>query len=183
MGRNEVQPIKSKEEIQKMKKALLRHSSYRDYILFTLGINVGLHVTDLLKLQVRDVRYKSYIKFSRKRTIRNKGIQIPPQLQDIINDYSRGMREDDWLFPSRRGNKAITIVQAYRILVKAAKKSGIENIGTHSMRKTFGYHFYKRTMDIATLMEIFNHPAPSVTKHYIGITPEDIDQSLRKFML
>lgn len=59
----------------------------------------------------------------------------------------------------------------------------LEAVGTHTMRKTFGYHYYKRTKDVATLMEIFNHSAPSITKRYIGITQDEIDKSLEDFML
>lgn len=48
------------------------------------------------------------------------------------------------------------------------------DIGTHTMRKTFGYHYYKRIKDIATLQQIFNHSVPSITKRYIGITQDEL---------
>ncbi|BDP82253.1 hypothetical protein EfmAA290_29290 (plasmid) [Enterococcus faecium] len=47
---------------------------------------------------------------------------------------------------------------------------GRDDIGTHTLRKTFGYHYYKKTRDIATLMFIFNHSSQAITKRYIGIT-------------
>jgi len=43
----------------------------------------------------------------------------------------------------------ITRIQAYRILSNAAKQVGVEEIGTPTLRKTFGYHFYKKTNDVA----------------------------------
>lgn len=51
------------------------------------------------------------------------------------------------------------------------------------MRKTFGYHYYKRFKDVATLQEILNHAAPSITKRYIGITQDEINESLEGFRL
>jgi integrase len=57
------------------------------------------------------------------------------------------------------------------------------DIGTHTMRKTFGYHYYKATIDIAMLQDIFNHSAPSITKRYIGITQDEIDKSLEGYRL
>lgn len=57
------------------------------------------------------------------------------------------------------------------------------DIGTHCMRKTFGYHHYKRNKDVAALQEIFNHSAPSITKRYIGIRQDEIDESLEGFKL
>ena len=70
------------------------------------------------------------------------------------------------------------------ILKKASRKAGIkENIGCHSMRKTFGYWYYQRTRDIRTLMLIFNHGEERVTLKYIGVTQEQIDNSTRGFRL
>ena len=80
------------------------------------------------------------------------------------------------MFPSRKGSSAIQRNQAYKILNEAARTVGIqESIGTHSMRKTFGYHAYKSGIDIALLQKIFNHSCPSVTLRYIGITQDSID--------
>ena len=53
---------------------------------------------------------------------------------------------------------------------------GIQNFGTHSLRKTFGYHYYKNTKDIATLMQVFNHGSQNITLRYIGIEQEDLDK-------
>ncbi|MDI6508921.1 tyrosine-type recombinase/integrase, partial [Bacillus wiedmannii] len=80
-----------------------------------------------------------------------------------------------------KGDKPITKVQAYRILNNCADMVGLENIGTHSMRKTFGYHYYKKTKDVAYLMTIFNHASQEVTKRYIGITQDEIDASMQGF--
>lgn len=68
--------------------------------------------------------------------------------------------------------------QAYRILNKAAQAVGVkERIGTHTLRKTFGYHHYKKYNDIVLLQKIFNHSSPSVTLRYIGIEQYTIDES------
>ncbi|WP_252456770.1 hypothetical protein [Macrococcoides canis] len=51
-------------------------------------------------------------------------------------------------------------------------------MGTHSMRKTFGYHYYKKTKDIALLMDLFNHSSQFVTLRYIGINQDVINESI-----
>ncbi|EEM68408.1 PCZ2.8 [Bacillus thuringiensis serovar andalousiensis BGSC 4AW1] len=90
----------------------------------------------------------------------------------------------EWLFPSRKGDKNITTTQAYRQLNKAAAMVDIEDgIGTHTMRKTFGYWYYKQTKDVAKLQKILNHSHPEVTLIYIGITAEEIEDSLNEFVL
>jgi len=68
-------------------------------------------------------------------------------------------------------------------MTQAGELIGRNDQGTHTMRKTFGYHYYKRTKDVATLMEIFNHSDQATTKRYIGIRNDEIADSLRDFKL
>jgi integrase len=63
-----VQPIRSLEEIQRMKDALIRYCSNRDYFLFVFGINTGLRISDILPLQVKDMRGKTHIRIKEKKT-------------------------------------------------------------------------------------------------------------------
>ena len=51
------------------------------------------------------------------------------------------------------------------------------------MRKTFGYWYYKQTKDVAKLQTILNHSHPKITLNYIGITDEEIEDSLNNFVL
>ena len=68
--------------------------------------------------------------------------------------------------------------QAWNILHDAGKRFGLEKIGTHTMRKTFGYHFYKQTGDIVTLQKIFNHASIHITLRYIGIEQDAINEAI-----
>lgn len=61
--------------------------------------------------------------------------------------------------------------------------AGIEHIGSRSLRKTFGYHHYKKHKDLAVLQEIFSHSSPAITKRYIGITQDEIEGTLKDFSL
>lgn len=60
---NEVQSIRDKKKIEEMKIELLK-SSYRNFLLFVIGINTGLRISDLLKLIVEDVKNKTHIDIS-----------------------------------------------------------------------------------------------------------------------
>ena len=61
---------------------------------------------------------------------------------------------------------------AYQIIRSMGIK---EKIGTHTLRKTFGYHAYIKTKNIALIQKLLNHSSPSVTLRYIGITQDDLD--------
>ena len=74
--------------------------------------------------------------------------------------------------------------QCYRIINNVCKKVGISyNVGTHTLRKTFGYHHYRKFKDVAILQKIFNHSSPEVTLRYIGINQDIIDESFKNFIL
>lgn len=179
----EVQPIRDLEKIEQMKNELLKRS-YRDYFLFVMGINTGLRISDLLKLKVKDVKNKTHITIKENKTDKIKRFRINYDLQREIERYIENMEEEEYLFKSRKTNKPIQRVQAYKILKDAAEKIGIEEeIGTHTLRKTFGYHFYRQTKDIALLQELFNHSSPSITLRYIGINQDIIDNAIDKFTL
>ncbi|MEK5061888.1 tyrosine-type recombinase/integrase, partial [Paenibacillus sp. FSL H7-0326] len=91
---------------------------------------------------------------------------------------------DEPLFISRKKGAPLQRTTAWTILNQAAEMVGIkENIGTHTLRKTFGYHMYKKTKDVAKLQEIFNHSAPSITLRYIGISRDEQDEAYLNFNL
>ena len=58
-----------------------------------------------------------------------------------------------------------------------------EEIGTHIMRKSFGYHHYQQYKDVALLQTIYNHSSPSITLKYIGINQDNIDLGYRNFSI
>ena len=83
---------------------------------------------------------------------------------------------DEVLFPSRKGRGTLTRQQAYNILNDAARAVGIQDsIGTHTLRKTFGYWVFKAGVDITRMQKLLNHSGPSVTLAYIGITQDELD--------
>lgn len=179
---NLVQPIRDPSKIEEVKN-ILRRGSFRDYFLFVFGINTGLRISDILPLTVRDVKGQDYIILTEKKTGKTKRFIINTDLKEEIRDYIHGMALDDYLFPSRMKGNCLSRIRAYAILHNAGTQAGIGEIGTHTLRKTFGYHFYKKHKDVAMLQKIFNHSAPSVTLRYIGIEQDEIDAALKDFSL
>ncbi|MGE8205861.1 tyrosine-type recombinase/integrase [Heyndrickxia sp. NPDC080065] len=180
----DVQPIRDKQQLEDMRWALRRHCSERDYILFVLGCETGLRVGDLLKLKRKQIvelkcRKQKMLKVKEGKTQKIREIYIGNCFAEVFKYASE--LESEWLFPSRKGSKAITPTQAYRQLNNAADFAGVESVGNHTLRKTFGYWFYKATKDIAMLQGILNHSHPSITLRYIGITEEETNNVLKNF--
>lgn len=181
---NFVQPIRDKEKIEEIK-SLLKERSQRDYFLFFMGINTGLRVSDLLNLKVKDVRNKTHITIKEEKTDKTKRFPLYT-IQNDIEAYIKSMKDSSYLFPSRERNNGVRPLsrhQAWKILSDVGKVAGLDEIGTHTLRKTFGYHFYQKTKDVAMLQELFNHSSPSVTLKYIGINQDMIDTVMKEFKL
>lgn len=156
----------------------LGEKSERNKIMFLFGIYVGIRVSDILKLKVRDVREQKYVYIREQKTGKEKKFPINDELRPLLKKYIKGKADYEWLFPSRQGDQPLKRVQAYNILNKAGKRFGLEKIGTHTMRKTFGYHFYQQTHDAVTLQKIFNHADMHITLRYIGIEQESMNEAI-----
>lgn len=176
---NTVEPIRDMDLVLDLADYFKAHSA-RDHLLFMLGIYTGLRISDILKFRVRDVRGKDAVYIREKKTGKEKRFPINDELKPIIESYIKDKRDFEYLFKSPNyPNKPITRQQAYNILTKAANAFGLEGIGTHTLRKTFGYHMYQQTHDAVTLKEIFNHSDISVTLRYIGINQDNKDKAIK----
>lgn len=183
---NPVQPIKSKALIKKFWKALKVRSD-REALLFLTGINTGFRISDLLSLQVKHVQdhkgvinERIFIKEQKTRRHVNRVItpELAKHLKGYIEDYM--LEYEDYLFFKQLNTqKPITRQHAWYQLKKIAHVVGIDNFGTHSLRKTFGYFAYKRSKNLALVMNLLNHKRPEVTLRYIGVDQEQQD----KFMM
>jgi len=178
-----VEPIRDREKIEEMKTELLKRG-YRDYLLFVMGINTGLRISDLLKIKVEDVEDKTHIVINEEKTGKTKRFLINYKLKSDLEKYIENMQPWEYLFQSQKGtNKPISRVQAYRILRAAAVEIGLDSVGTHTLRKTFGYFHYHEHKDVALLQELFNHSSPSITLDYIGINQDTMDRTIENFYL
>ncbi|MND45541.1 Tyrosine recombinase XerD [compost metagenome] len=184
MGRR-MEPIRDLKLLEEFKSRLMDWN-IRNWLLFVLGINTGLRVSDILPLRVKDILGRTHFDIREKKTHKLRRILITDTIRAYVDYYLSvcpWLTNDDYLFESQRKGRPISTVQAWRILSEVGLSLGLENIGTHTMRKTFGYHFYKRTKDIATLKTILNHTTERMTMLYIGLIQESIDEALEDFNL
>ena len=95
------------------------------------------------------------------------------------------MDDSEWLLQSMRhtpgGNRqAISRQQAHNDIHEIARICGItQRVGCHTMRKTFGYHYYQKTKDVALLQEWFYHSSPATTLIYIGVSLDNFREMVK----
>ncbi|MBZ9626311.1 tyrosine-type recombinase/integrase [Clostridium sp. FP2] len=181
---NSVEPIRDIKTIKNIR-SILKGQSVRNELLFIFGINVGLRISDILKLKIEDLvksnskTVRDYVIITEKKTGKTKKFYIGDIVKKVIENYIKDLSNldmDNYVFQSRKGeNMPITRQRAYRILNNAAEIVGLvekNEIGTHTLRKTFGYHAYQNGSSLELLMDIFNHSSKTQTLRYIGITEE-----------
>jgi len=177
-----VDPIRDPADIQRMKD-FLEEWNEMYMILFLVCIYLGVRISDGLQLRAGDVR-GTHLRLKESKTRKTRQILIAPPLKSALKKYCENLADDALLFPSRQGyRKPIGRARAYEIIRTAAKACGLKNIGTHSMRKTFGRAVYEQTGSLTMLRDIFDHREESTTARYIGLTQDDHDKAIGKLSL
>lgn len=194
------EPIKSVDDINRISSYLVEHQRYRDNMLFILGINFGLRVSDLIQLRFGQLiddnfSFKTTFPVLEKKTKttrkvqKNRYITINDSVMEAVTLYLQHApsKLDDFLFrsESNRGcnlNKPISRMSVDRILKGIAEDLHLEfKVATHTLRKTFGYHQMVMSGNdprkLLLLQKIFGHSSSTQTLDYIGITREEIEEA------
>jgi len=171
----EVEPIRNKMKILKMKEYLRQKGSGYE-LLFVMGLNTALRISDLLSLRVADVteddgKIVEAICLKEQKTGKLKRMPVNESLKNTLSDYlaaHANLKHSAPLFTSRKGG-TLSRTHAWRVLKAAGEAVGLSNIGTHTLRKTFGYHAYRESgKDIGLVQKLLNHSTSANTLRYIG---------------
>ena len=96
-----VEPIRSKQQIKQVEEYLAKKSK-RNRLLFVLGTNSGLRVSDILNLNVSDVRNKTHIEIKEQKTNKFKKFPINDKLKKLIQEFIKNKENDEPLFLSQK---------------------------------------------------------------------------------
>ena len=194
------QPIRSQADRDAISGHLWRNN-YRDYALFIFGIYTGRRIVDIVNLNVRNVAYiDNRSRFSiverlnilERKTGKYVDLLLNPVARRALSKYLRrrlkeapsmGALLNEPLFKSQKprkdGQLRVTQQHVWRILCNAAQACGLNyKIGTHSLRKTFGYMLHQEGISIALIQKLLNHSSSEITLAYIGITRDDMDEAI-----
>ncbi len=182
-----VSPIKSMKDIKKIKQYLIGKANKRDYMLFVVGINIGLRCGDLLKLKVSDVMnadktFKETVTVEEEKTSKTRTFKLNTSAKDSIKLYLESLESydmNDYLFKSRKGDDHLRVDSTHKLIKTTLRELGIKgNYGTHTLRKTWAYYTYtlnsKNPRILNVLQKALNHSSEAVTLRYIGIEQEEI---------
>ena len=187
---NNVRPIKDPDKLREIREGLAAMTDWhgeRMFLLFEIGINTGLRISDIVRLRKKHV-CGDWIETVEQKTGKRTRIPLNTQIRQIIQDRCRDMDMEDLLFPSRvtigdgTVQMPMTRRTAYNDIRQIAEMFGLgDHIGCHTMRKTFGYWHYKKNKDLELLREWFNHTSQAVTRRYIGMDENERQKSVQGF--
>ena len=170
-----VQPIKSIEDVQKVRAILTRE---QDKCLFTCGVNLALRASDLTNLtvdQVKDLKPMDTVEIRESKTGKSKNVIFNDACVKAIKDLLQNRGTNEWLFQGRNGTKATTIY-LNSLMKKWTKKAGLKgNFGSHSFRKTWATMALREfNVPLADIMDSLSHSNISMTLRYLGINSETV---------
>jgi len=191
---NEVEPIRDLNKINRIKGNLLKHKYPRDILLFVLGINTGLRISDILGLKLGDVKDKKgdpkdYIYLTEQKTKKQRKITLNKEVKKVLQIYFIKSKEydlDSYLFTSEKNdeNKPLSKVRAWQLVNDWCREVGImERIGCHTLRKTLGYQMRKKGIAIEVIQRIMGHSSAKTTSRYIGIDQAELEEVTNGFCL
>jgi len=153
--------------------------------LISTGVFTGLRISDLLTLKYTDLINKDILTIREKKTKKVRTIKINPDLSILVERIYKKLNltnPNQFIFLNRFGNKPIDKSYVNIKLKEVFSKNRIKvdgNVSSHLFRKTLG----RRVMEInnysneslVLLMELFGHSSMSITKRYLGIRQQEIN--------
>ena len=188
------QPIRDIAELKKIKRYYREvKPNKRNSLLVVCGLNTALRISDILKLRWKDVynenllSFKSHIDVREQKTGKKTTVFINKNLKEAFASFLKDIIAkkgklcevmEQFIFLGQKStDKPISRIQAFRIISEAAKKCLLSHkVSCHSLRKTFGYHAWKKGVSPALLTSIYNHSSYKITTRYLGIEQDDRDE-------
>ena len=182
----QVEPIRDPRKVAAIKKMLRGQDHPRDYLLFVMGVNTALRIGDLLQLRIGDVldergEIVEFIHLREQKTGKAKRVKLNKPVQEALRYYfSRvpGADPDAPLFPSLRSGKPLDRTQVWRLINNWCEAVGLTQgrYGAHTLRKTWGYMARRyHGIPIELIQAKLGHSSPAITRRYIGITGDEIE--------
>ncbi|MEZ5922018.1 MAG: tyrosine-type recombinase/integrase [Parvularculaceae bacterium] len=179
-----VEPIRDVDAILTIKTMLA--CKPRDLCLFVLGVNTAYRANELLSLtcgQVAHLQPGDVIDLKQRKTKKHRSATLNHAAAKSIRQwlaYHPGPSPDAPLFISRSG-KALSVPTLSNMAKAWCADAGLlGNYGSHTLRKTWGYHQLRRNketkpqMVLPILMHAYGHTSQEQTLDYLCIQSDEV---------
>ena len=139
-----------------------------------IAVNTGLRCGDVLNLSFDDLK-KDTVTITEGKTKKTKTIAINDNIKELVNKIGK----DKSGSPFITQKETVITIQHLNVMLKKLLKEKNLNISSHTMRKTFGRRVYFNNNEsekaLMYLTEIYNHSSPMMTKKYLKIKQEKLN--------
>lgn len=150
-----------------------------------LEANTGMRIGDILSLTMANIkkdgcRYR--LDVIEQKTGKARQFTIPTNVYAFLSEYAmnNNIGKDDFLFTVGNNKRQITERAIQKQLKIVCDYLGIENVSTHSFRKTFATIAYTDSnYNIELVRQLLQHSSTSTTQRYIGIGSKQIEEALQ----
>lgn len=177
-----VEPIRDLADVAAIKRSLANRP--RDLCLFTFGINTAYRANEILSLtvgQIAHLQAGDRLDVKQSKTATYRSVTLNRTVAQAIAAWLAvhpAPSESAPLFISRKGGKALSVSTLSRMVKGWCQDVGLKgNYGSHTMRKTWGYH--QRTAQkrpIPLLMVAFGHTSQAQTLDYLCIQDDEVKE-------
>lgn len=195
---NFVEPIRDLKKIAQIKNLLRWEWNIRDLLLFELGINSALRVSDLLDIRVLDVFTSidtpaDFFDVKEEKTGKANRITITPKVKETLKLYAETYPEvvknpNHYIFFHKKrfpsGSEQIGRKTSWLLLSNLCESVGLKwNFWNHTLRKTWWYQARVQWIPLEIIQHKLNHSSLAVTQKYLWITADEIAEACNKLDL
>jgi len=172
------------QEFQRLLKCLHDDGDFFWELYARLSFCTACRSSDVRALRWKDIMGNG-IQITEKKTGKVRVIPFNKAVQEKIHELYRLMKcppIEELIFLNKKTGKAVTIQGVNKQLKKIKERYDIDvnHFSSHSLRKTFGRFVYDQPGDksdhLLKLNMILKHSSIEVTKRYIGITNDELNE-------
>lgn len=155
---------------------MLKDDKTKSFGLFVIcGINLGLRIDDLTSLSFEDLRSDT-ITIIEGKTKKKRTLKVNEHITKALESFDDDLR--GYAFTSQKGTP-FSSQHINRLLKQHFKGVGDGKVSSHSLRKCFGRRVWlndnQSERSLIYLSQLFNHSSTSVTRVYLGIQQEELN--------
>lgn len=173
------------QEIEKLIKTIRKQKTFvgfRDEVILLVFLDTGVRLSELIGINVEDVRHNKLI-IRRTKNLCERTVYLSDTTQERLESYIkvRGEVATKKLFISQ-DNKELNPHSIQTRLTKYGKEAKIsKRVSPHTFRHTMAKRMIVSGLDAFSLMHLLGHTDITVTKRYVNLWGQDLEQKHKEY--
>jgi integrase/recombinase XerD len=165
--------VLSQEEVARFLGAV---DNLKHRMVLTVCYATGLRVSEAVRLKPAAIdSQRMVIRVEQGKGRKDRYVMLSPKLLDMLRDYWKRTRPEEWLFPGRYPGKPISALSIDRTCRKVRQLCGIDKpVAPHALRHAFAVHLLEAGTNLRTIQLLLGHRNLSTTARYLMIATSTV---------